>query len=264
MNVPTIGGTKGIFETFLPGVFLLLNLGVAASMFPFSDDETKRLISDIGSNPALLLAIVVAFGYLIGVLLRLLRTVSVDRLSAAWLRESHRQARRDDGKYKLWATEDFPYIGLIGERCERLPPKALDFYNEIWEGRKRDNDQNRAFFNFCKIIIYSKDERAAREIQADEALCRYIAGIFYALTFSFIMLFDVLILRFLASGQIVVGLIIILCSYLCALIVILERFRFMRIKEAETVFFASFRNRSLFEEKAATADEKRILKIALD
>jgi hypothetical protein len=254
MNVPTIGGPKGIFEIFLPGVFLLLNLGMAIFLFPFSDDETKQFIVDIGSNPALLLIIAIGFGYLFGVLLRLLRLRIPDDLSAAWLRRFHPDARLD-GKYELWATEDFPYIRRVEQLCKQfLSSKVLDFYNEIWKDRRQDNKQNRSFFNLCKMMIYSEDERAANEIYAAEAMCRYISGMFYALVLSCGLLFSIVVL-YIASGQIFVGLIAVLCAYLCALVVIMKRFRFMRLKEVETVFFASFRNRSIFEGMAETADK---------
>ena len=45
MNIPTIGGARGIFEFFVPGVFLLLNLGFATYIFPFTDAETKNGIA---------------------------------------------------------------------------------------------------------------------------------------------------------------------------------------------------------------------------
>ena len=106
MNIPTIGGSRGIFEIFVPGTFLLLNLSVIVYMFPFTDEETRRLIAAGASNPASALIIAISFGYLMGVLLRLFRTDLPDNLSAAWLRIFTR--RGNPKETKLWATEEFP------------------------------------------------------------------------------------------------------------------------------------------------------------
>ena len=95
MNIPTIGGTRGIFEIFVPGVFLLLNIGIVTYVFPFLDNRTREVISSITSNSILDLIIAVCFGYLIGILLRLLKTDYVDALSASWLRRYDHNAKRD-------------------------------------------------------------------------------------------------------------------------------------------------------------------------
>jgi hypothetical protein len=101
--------------------------------------------------------------------------------------------------------------------------------------------------NFTKVIIASNDERSANEIYAAEALTRYIAGMFYALTFAFILILSVLTFEILASGQFRYGLVVVLLAYFLAIIVIIQNFRRIRIKEVETIFAASFRNKSLFE-----------------
>lgn len=249
MNIPTIGGARGIFEIFVPGMFLLLNLGAIVYLFPFTDDETKRLIVSGASNPVLVLVIAVGFGYLIGVLLRLFQTDLPDKWSAAWLRRFRRHARKGKDEFKLYATEEFPYIGWIGEVCkEYLPPEAQAFYDKVWAGRKRAG-HNKQFFNYCKTLISSSDERAANEIYAAESLTRYISGMFYALAFSVVLILVTVILRYFASGQTMAGPIIILLAYLFAIVEILQHFRVIRIKEVETVFTASFRNREIFEQR---------------
>jgi len=247
MNIPTIGGARGIFEIFVPGMFLLLNLGAVAYMLPFADAETKNLITAIASNPALVLVIVVGFGYLVGVLLRLLRTDLPDEWSAAWIRRFQPQARNKNGEFMLWAIEDFPYIGWMGEICTLcLPPDAQVFYDSVWAKRKRVGGKKQ-FFNYCKVIINSKDERAAIEIYVAESLTRYISGMFYALAFSFILIFVTVLMRYFV-GQVNIGLIVILVAYLVAILEIVAHFRFIRIKEVETVFTASFHNRELFQQ----------------
>jgi len=247
MNVPTIGGARGIFEIFIPGVFLLLNVGAVVYLFPYNDDETKRLIVAAASNPILVLVIGIVFGYLIGVILRLFRTDLPDKLSARWLRQFNRHGLEGNERFRLYTTEDFPYIGWIGETCKQyLPPEVQAFYDKVWAGRKQVG-HNKQFFNFCKIMISSTNERAANEIYAAESLTRYISGMFYALVLAFVLILATVLMRYLVLGQAVTGLVMLLLAYLLAIGEILRHFRVIRVKEAETVFTASFINRAVFE-----------------
>jgi len=222
MNIPTIGGTRGIFEIFVPGVFLLINIGVAVYLFPYIDAETKGILVSVSSNSALALVVAICFGYLIGVLLRLIRADVPDQLSAAWLRRFERGARKEKGGFKLYATEEFPYFGWIEEAAQRyLPPEASEFYSRTWAKRKTGH-RSKQFFNFCKLIVASCDEKAANEVYAAEALTRYIAGMFYALTLAVILLLVTLILRYIAVGQLMSGLVFVLAIYLLAILVIIR------------------------------------------
>lgn len=45
MNIPTIGGAQGIFEIFVPGMFLLLNLAVVVYLFPLPMAKPKIFLS---------------------------------------------------------------------------------------------------------------------------------------------------------------------------------------------------------------------------
>jgi hypothetical protein len=259
MNIPTIGGARGIFEFFVPGIFLLLNFGLATYFFPFTDTETKKGILAAATNPALAVIISVSFGYLIGVVLRLFQTDLPDRLSAGWLRIFNRNARQKDPKVKLWATEQFPYFGWIEQVCKLyLPEEAFDFYQKTW-GLRKQGEQNKQFFTFIKTQINSDDERAADEMYAAEAMSRYIAGMFYALCFAFFSLLVTIITSALAFGQISIGLVIILSAYLFIITEILAHYRFIRIKEVEIVFAASFRNKELLK-KAIAKDAKATVK----
>jgi hypothetical protein len=254
MNVPTIGGAKGIFEIFVPGIFLLLNLGAVMYWLPFTDDRTRRLLVGAATNPTVAIVVSVCFGYLIGVLLRLLRTDLPDRLAGAWVRRFERHVRTEDGKFHLWAIEKFPYIGWMEEVCKQyLSPEATTFYNKTWANRKR-SEQNKQFFNFVKVIVGSNDERSANEMYAAESLTRYMTGMFYALSMAFFLILGTVIIAYVFSGQVLVGLIIVLCAYLFAIVEIVARFRFMRIKEVEIVFAASFKNKAIFEEPPAKSE----------
>jgi hypothetical protein len=217
-------------------------------LFPFTDDETKRHIASGASNPVLALIIVVSFGYLIGILLRLFRPDLPDKWSAIWVRRFIRSCRQENGEFVLWATEDFPYIGWIGEACKQyLPSETQAFHAKIWADRKQVG-YNKQFFNYCKVLVNSSDERSANEIYVAESLTRYIAGMFYALLISFVLILIAIIFCYFVSGQIVPGLVIALVAYLSAILVIVRYFRGIRVKEVETVFLASFKNRDVFFE----------------
>ncbi len=247
MNIPTIGGARGIFEFFVPGVFLLLNFAFATYIFPFTDTETKNGIAVAASSPALVLIIGISFGYLVGVVLRLFQTDLPDRLSSAWLRSFDRRARQEDRKFKLWAIEEFPYFGWIEQTCRLyLPDEALVFYQDTW-GQRKQGQQNKQFFTFIKTMINSDDERAAEEMYAAESLCRYIAGMFYALCFACLSLLIPIVVSYLALGQVMIGLAVVVAVYLFMIVEILAHYRFLRIKEVEIVFAASYKNRGIFK-----------------
>lgn len=254
MNIPTIGGARGLFEIFVPGMFLLLNLGLVIYSLPFVDDETRDFILASVSNPVLIIVFAVGFGYLIGVLLRMFRTDRPDRWSAWWLRTFDRNARQGKEEYRLYACDRFPYIEWLGADCQKcLPCEAQEFYENVWRRHQRPGKQNKQFFNFCKALINSHDEQAANEIRAAESLSRYVAIMFHALTIAFPFLFVTVILRYIVFRQILAGLVAILVGYGWAMIGILTHFRFIRMKEVETVFAASFANRSIFEEAKSVA-----------
>lgn len=263
MNIPTIGGTRGIFEIFVPGVFLLLNITLAIYLFPLTDDATKAQMIAFTASPVLSLSIIVVFGYLIGVLLRLSRAESPDRWSSRYLRSKlwlqprvktwirlkrfDSKSRKANDRLILYTHEEFPYIRWIGVVCQQaMPADAHAFYRKFWAKRK-GKKHNRQFFNFCKVIINSTDDKSAKEIYAAEALSRYIAGMFYALVIAFLILAVTEFSRYMFGLERKTILDLILVSYLFAIRSILRHYRILRIKEVEIVFVASFRNKSAFE-----------------
>jgi hypothetical protein len=257
-NVPTIGGTRGIFGLLVPGVFMVMNLVAVVYWLPFTDNETKQLIAIGASNQVLSSLLAIIFGYLMGITLRLFRTEIADKLSAKWLQIFSREARNKDGTLKLYATEEFPYIGWIGERFRQtLPPETLDFYDKVWAPRKIKG-RNRQFFNFCKAMIVSMEGKYADEVHAAEALSRYVAGMLYALMCVFSLMLVTAILRYIVLGEILTALASILLVYLAAIVSILANFRFVRMKEVETVFAASFKYQILLEEDRKKAQSKPV------
>jgi heme/copper-type cytochrome/quinol oxidase subunit 4 len=202
-------------------------------------------VKRIADQTEILLLVCIVFGYLIGMLLRLFRTEPADNWSAMWIRFF----RRMPNKKELDVTEEFPYIGWLGEVCKGyLTPGAYGFYREFWLPRKRAG-QNRQFFNFCKTLINSVDERASAEIAAAETFSRYISAMLYALVLACILIFIAIVCQFLWVGQPTLTLWAILIAYHFAIVVILNYFRHMRIKEVELVFAASLQNRAIFEKQ---------------
>jgi hypothetical protein len=170
-----------------------------------------------------------------------------------------RKARKIDGSYELYATEEFPYIDLIGEMCSKYKLTELsEFYRKIWAPRKRKDKHNKPFFNFCKIVVNKADENSRKEIYAAEALVRYIAEMFYALVFSSCLIFITFLTRYFYLQSVNLSLLIILIAYLLAIAGILANFRYIRIKEVLDVFEATYLNRKEFLQqlKEVTDDVK--------
>lgn len=335
MKIPTIGQSRGIFEIFVPGAFLLLNIVGALCLF------LNVKIADIlcpkgGTNVNIIglsLVVLICFGYLIGMILRLLMTDIPDNLSA-WLhrnfnkkksikrkavqsinevleeltsvvleelkgyeiiskdvlnkfkdlknlkikskREFKRVLRKELGKlekdnendkeisnklkklkmriptyikdeYELWVEEKFPYIGWIGSRVEKyLPEQVYYFYKQVWEPRNKNGKGNKRFLNFCKTLMNKKDNVVMHEVYAAESTNRYISGMFYSLSISFILILIPLIKSVIEGKKYTAFLVPLLVFYLFAIFRIVFGFRFIRIKETLTVFDATYQNKDLF------------------
>jgi len=171
-----------------------------------------------------------------------------DHLSASYHQLFNKKSKKKDGSYKSWCTEKFPYIDVVGELilrdlCDKSSP-IYEFYTEVWKSRKRE-DGNKRFFNFCKIMLFQEgNEMVVAELIAAESVNRYISGMFYSLMFSCVLIF---IAIFLPSGfEWKMILVSILVSYLYVLWNIVSRFRFIRIKEVQTLFDSSYKSKQSF------------------
>jgi hypothetical protein len=230
-EVPSVGGTRGIFEIFVPGAFLLLNITWVAYVWPTTAGDIRQFITTIASQAVPGLAVLVCFGYLLGIVLRLLKTRVPDRWSGyfGWLLT---EIMGQNGKPYL---EEFPYFTHIEKVAKhKLPEDAHHFYCQFWG--KRAAGDNREFFNYCKTIINAVDQRSAAEVYVAEALTRYVASMFYALLASFILALAA------AAATSSRAWLVLACAYFVAIIVILRHLRFLRVKEVETVFAATLRN----------------------
>ncbi len=248
-DTPGIGQARGLFEILIPGAFLWINLMLV--LYVSADENTRKTSSALVSGTGETLAITVAFGYLIGVVLRLFRSDLPDRCSAQVLRWFSKRARIGDGTYYEWAVEPFPYPRWLGKICEgSYPPGAVEFYTNVWRGtvfRKSDKE----FFNFCKEVVGSLDKDAAAEMYSAEALSRYVSGMFYALLFALITILVCLV--FIRTATLVFA--ILLAVYAVALGAIAANYRFLRIKEVKTVFSLAFCKRDSLEKLFSAAPD---------
>ncbi len=260
MEIPKIGNAKGIFEIFIPGSFLLLNIVGLPILFFFPEISYAINISTIELNyllnPIISLIVLICFGYLTGMILRLLKPGKPDKLSAKKLKDSNKM---DD---EVIYTSIFPYIELLKYQMDNsyYNKSMNDFFEKTWLTRiDKGEYSNHHFFNFYKYMTCFNDENAAIEILSAESLTRYLTGIFYALRFSqillaigFIILSIKTVLQILENiysvynitALAIVAFVFILYSYSSK--ILLENFRFIRIKEVVTVLIGSYKNRDLF------------------
>ena len=264
MDVPAIGKTRGIFEIFVPGVFLLIN--ITGVLYLISRDMKSlafinRFITYIIGQPGFLIVLLVCFGYLIGMILRLLMTDIPDRLSAWYHRcFNAKRSKLSDGSYCSWSREYFPYIEYIGELilrdlCECSSP-IYEFYEKVWAPRNR-KEGNKRFFNFCKTMLLREgNEMTIMELNTAESINRYISGMFYSLLISFFLMFVSIFFQH-KYEPIIISLFVLL-SYLIGLWNIVSRFRFIRIKEAQTLFDACYKNKEWFLTEGCIESKKNL------
>jgi hypothetical protein len=252
-EVPTIGGARGVFEIFVPGVFLLVNIVGAIYLFPWMSREIIGGLNRLAANAAATIVITVCFGYLCGVVLRLQRADLADSVSAWWIRRFNARAKRPKGPsedpYWSWAKDDIPFIRWIGEMCDiYLPSEVKQYYLKEWEKRlpnAKITSKNKQFLNLCKVAI-SKDRNLAAEVYTAEALTRYVACMFYALLVASVLAAGTAVLNLAyafaakASFAAAIGAGVACSAYLLAACLIIKNLRFVRIKEVETLFYACY------------------------
>ena len=239
---------KDFFGGSVPGLFLFMNLCVFAMIAADGKDVTSGILQADKLHPLAWLLITFVFGYFLGVLLRALQCEFVDQLSAKVLSLRH-------GKEVTYISDCFPYFGFLEERCENdWKAPTGDFFNVVWKPRQPQQGDNRPFVNLLKGIINSVDARASAEIKQTEDICRYVSQMFYGLLLACVL--SIASFGFAITGEhqstlLACFLAGILVFYLGCILVILGQYRWMRIKEAETIFMGSFANRKDIEERLA-------------
>ena len=254
---------RGFFERLMPGVFVLVNILVTFGVFmsAFGTEHLQEETRLFLMNPSYALALTLSFGYLLGVVLRLFRTQLVDSWSA-WFIGTVRPSWRNEP----FINAPFFFNDWMREKCQsRFSPAVVDFYDRYWASRYlSDGSKNTSFFNLCKALITKVDRESASEVFAAEALSRFVAGSFYALALSFVLVLVDAIVVFPyfgpQLGYLTLGVALI---YFLLILGILREFRFLRCKEVDVVFNACFVNRKEFERcfssdpDSVNADTKR-------
>lgn len=258
MTIPSVGGVRGVFEIFIPGLFLLLNIvGIGMVTPGFAPREIEQIESLI-DNPTVVIAATICFSYLLGVILRSLLVDAIDKAAGVLLSRSVSRRHPVDQQLIEHYEEAFPYLSWLKKEIkECLPETADSFYQRHWEPRP-GRRHAKGFFHCWKMYIMSLDVQAAKEVSAAEALCRYMAETFYALLIISVLIILSIITKLLLDPSGITLHLVFLGCYLLALGIILRIFRFMRRKEVLTVFIACLINRQEIEKRlAASAKKKR-------
>jgi hypothetical protein len=161
----------------------------------------------------------------------------------------------------LWATDTFPYVAWQNRFWQTNGfSDVLDFYKKSHKGSlwSEHISSPKSFFNYCKLVIAESGGALAEETYIAEGLTRFFAGTYSALRVSTVMLIISLIIQLLFSFKwltILIGgafinsdmiFVQIITSVLFILVLwwmqrlIVKKFRRIRLKEAETIFYAFF------------------------
>jgi hypothetical protein len=237
--------TQGLFEILLPGSFLLVNvvafLCIATGVSPLAQmmpsAEKWGIVEAIP---------VLGASYILGMVLRMLRTEIPDRISAWCLR--HIPPRMPDKHDYL--KERFFYPKWMSERyIPSLPPAAREFFDELWGKHYQEPDlgspnPNTHFFNFIKTLLLAVNKETYAQLVASEAVNRFVASSFWALLIcTGLLLVDGCLLLVEGAGPVFWFCIMMSVIYLAVLYGIIRHFRFIRCKEVTFLFCASFAHR---------------------
>jgi mannose-6-phosphate isomerase-like protein (cupin superfamily) len=249
MTLPS-SSIRGFFEILMPGIFLVLNAALTAyflgAVLSPGLQAALQPLWNLITNPAVAIFLLVAVGYPVGVVLRLLKSARIDALSARYIRFLKPKTRNE-----LYLTDHFFYGNWMYDKAHtRLPAEAARFYDDYWKDKYTgDGTTNTTWFNFCKTIIAKNDIQSGLEIYAAEALSRFLAGSYYALQVSIVLMLANAVVAglLLAPGAAILPALVAL-AYLFMFHIILSQYRLLRHKEVDTVFSACFANRKAFDE----------------
>ena len=267
MQLPNVGQPGSILSILIPGTFLLFNIIVG--LYLFFDVDLKILKNLEGSLSIIVFLLLVCFGYLLGAILRLLKCDVPDNLSGCYLHHIENRilkmtkpiVYRNELAYEdeLLIKKKFPYIEWLGIKCSQQYPEAKKFYDRTWGNYKHcQTKRKQSFLNFCKVLLTSIDKNLADECYASEALNRYLSSMFYGISFSSVIIF-ILILRQLLfnNNGLSLPFLFLEVFYIISVWLITRNYRFIRAKEVETVFAATFAVKEKFESICSDINSKR-------
>ena len=256
MEVPKLANTKGIFEIFIPGTFLLLNfLGIFVVLFyPTFKTlfDSCNFPTNFLFNPLFGTVFIICFGYLAGIVLRFMRPEIPEYWSQKYNLKFSKKVKENDSTL---LNSNFPYLEWFNYLFQnnQYPSKYTAHFIKIWaEGLNVKHKKQ--FFNFYKLLICFNDKEATDEIYSAESISRYNVGIFYALVISIISLLTALVIVSLSAltpykfvsltilPEFTFLLLILIVIYSLSLIIVIRNFRLIRMKEVETVIVASVKN----------------------
>lgn len=258
------------------------------------DELTRQLIG----NSGVVIGLLIILGYPCGMALRLLKTNNIDNISARYIaflafldpKKSHlmvnapieggvdgkssppREPAKPAGKrmksqktvYKIrrYLSDKFFYGNWMREKIRNcMPAETARFYDDFWDDKyTEDIAKNTTFFNFCKTIIARVDSQSAIDIYSAEAITRFLAEMYYALQFSIILIGINLAISLIHTHVTIMIVTLGLgLFYIFLFHTLLSQFRFMRAKEVDTVFNASFANREEFYRLFPTRASRSLL-----
>jgi len=210
-------GFRNLFGILLPGA--VLALGISACLAILFPGLAQSVVKQTANNAALLVAGFLLAAYILGFVIRLYAADTVDRLSASLVRirrdpfegkegsiEDHLNDLLDsvanpdlpcDPSQDLirwaWKYDEFPYpVWELMKFRLYHPDELFRFFFPYRRCFATGHRRGKEFFNYCKAVVYEahegKPHTLAEEIQGSEANVRFLAGIFWALLLSAILL----------------------------------------------------------------------------
>jgi hypothetical protein len=265
-----VGEIRGVFEIFVPGLFLLIHLVLFVYCLQ-PGDTIENFLKNLSGNATVASILGLPVAYMLGLALRLARTNPADTVARKLFR-TVRGARGmwNDGA-EWWETEGehgasdwiqterFPYPVLMMARTAVSLPEAREFYKDTWAQSVvvRDRPGKKPLppirmdlfrFNVFKTAVGSVDERAGREMQGAELMVRHSASMIYALFWSTLVNIvggfgHIASLAGLTPLLVGIGVIESVLVFRA-----LPNLRFLRIAEVELVFTFSFLNQARLRE----------------
>jgi hypothetical protein len=265
-RIPGAGTFRGAFELLVPGVFLLLNIVAAVYSAHPTEPQTsiQKQIEVLANNLAGATLLVIPFGYLIGVSLRLVKTKKADSLSARFLKHWEGVAKvavPEEGDLDVSSREarallldsEFPYTDYIVRVTIPALPKCVREDLERFEWEKITRSQH---LNFRKVVVTCANERAAAELSAAESLSRYVASMLYGLSAAITVLFVSALVRAI-SWEVEAWVLIAITAYAVGVWIILWSFRYLRLKEVEAILATCYQTAGEFLPRKGARSEGR-------